>query len=208
LQRFFNKPAVLVALFVVTVGLIVWAFWPANPDAMFQQGAALMNSPNTDDWYRGIELVEESDRKDPEHKHQAEVAEFRKQYDELQARRKAEALAKSARPPGEAEYFYRLGLRQRQQGKEQEARATWRLLVDAFKGVPSEEAWVKLAEDALQPPADPAAAPERHLETVEAAVTEAKRLRAENKPEEADKIRRALEKLYGDDPAARKLLDK
>jgi hypothetical protein len=135
------------------------------------------------------------------------VAAFRKLYDELLLRRKTEKLAKSAHAPGEAEHFYERGLRLRQQGKEQEARETWQALVDAFRGVPSEAPWVKLAEAALQPP-DKAPPAERQLETVEAALKEAQRLRDDNKPDEADKIRRALEKLYGDDPQVRKLLDK
>jgi eukaryotic-like serine/threonine-protein kinase len=208
LQRFFNRPDVLITLFVLCVGLIVWAFLPPSAETLYHQGAALMASANTDDWDRAVELFNELDQKDPNHPHRAEVDAFRKQYEELQARKKAEAQAKWARAPGEAEYFYRRGLRLRQQGKEPEARETWQALVDAFKGVPSEEAWVKLAQDALQPPADDVPATERHLEAVEAALKEARRLRDENKPEEADKVRQALEKLYGDDPAVRHLLDK
>jgi serine/threonine-protein kinase len=207
LQRFINKPVVLVTLFVITVALIVWAFLPASAESLYRRGAALMASSEPEDWDRGIELIDEMEKKDPDHAHQAEVAGFRKQYEELLARRKTEKLAKTVHAPGEAEYFYLRGLRLRQQGKEQEARETWQALVDAFRGVPNEAPWVKLAEAALQPP-DNAPPAERHLETVEAALKEVQRLRDENKSDEADKVRRALEKLYGDDPQVRKLLDK
>ncbi len=208
LQRFFNKPAVLIVLFVITVGLIVWAFLPPSPDALFEKGAALMRSADTDDWDRGMEIVNEADQRDPTHKHQAEVQAFRKQYDDLQAKRQAERTARGTHAPGEAEHFYQKGLRLRQEGKEEQARATWRALVDAFKGVPSEEPWVKLAEEALKPPPEEPPPTERHLDTIEAALKEAQRLRDDNKPEEADKIVRALQLLYGDDPEVRKLLDK
>ena len=60
----------------------------------------------------------------------------------------------------------------------------------------------------MQPPVDDVPAPERHLEPVMAALKEVRRLRDDHKPEEAEKILRALEKLYGDDPKVRKLLDK
>jgi eukaryotic-like serine/threonine-protein kinase len=207
-QRFFNRPIVLITLFLITVSLIVWAFVPASSESLFQKGAALMQSENKDDWDRGIDVLDQLDKSDPNHKHQTEVEAFRKQYNELLAQRKADKAAKSVHTPGEAEYFYTKGLRLRQEGQEDKARATWQALVDAFKGVPSEEPWVKLAEDALKPPAAEVPATERHLEAIEAALKEAKRLREDNKPAEADKIERALEKLYGDDPNARKLLDK
>src|SRR5713101_889475 len=81
LQRFFNKPVVLVTLFIITVALIVWAFLPASAEALYQRGAALMQSSDTGDWDRGIELLDEMVKKEPNHQHQAEMAEFRKQYD-------------------------------------------------------------------------------------------------------------------------------
>jgi serine/threonine-protein kinase len=206
LQRFFNRPAVLITLFIVTAGLIVWAFTPANPETVFHRGAALMQSSNPDDWDRGWEMLGELEN-DPSNPHLAELKAYHKQYDELQIQRSAEKAARSVHSPGEAEHFYQKGLRLQRQGNEKEARETWQALAVAFKGVPSEAPWVKLAEDALQAPIDGAPAAPRRLDSVKAALKEAQRLRDDNKPEQADKIRQSLQKLYAEDPEVRKLLE-
>ncbi len=208
MRRFFNHPAVVVILFLITVGLIVWAFLPASTETLYREGSTRMQSSNTDEWDRGWELLGEMEQKDPNHPHKAEVEAFRKQYDELLVRRRTEKLAKGIRAPGEAEFFYQQGLRLRQQGREDEARKVWRTLADAFREVKTEDAWVKLAEDALGQPVEAVPPTERRLEPVDAAVAEARRLREAGKPDDADKIERALEKLYGDDPEVRKRLKK
>ena len=37
-------------LFLITVGLIIWAFRPASPEKMFERGADLMRSKDPADW--------------------------------------------------------------------------------------------------------------------------------------------------------------
>jgi hypothetical protein len=102
---------------------------------------------------------------------------------------------------GEAEWFYQLGLRQRQQGNEKAARQTWQKLVDAFGDVPGEEPWVKLARKRLDEAKDnPRPDVKRNLQPAREALRKAKELRAEGKNAEADAIRKAVEELYKDEP--------
>src|SRR6202041_850782 len=50
IRRFFNRPAVLIALFLVTLGLIAWGLWPLSEQQLFERGARLMASNDPDDW--------------------------------------------------------------------------------------------------------------------------------------------------------------
>ncbi len=79
-----------------------------------------MQSKNTDDWDRGIEVLDELEQKDADHKHRTEVEQFRKQYAELlqqrSRRRRPRTSTRRAR-----RYFYNKGLRLRQEGKEEQA---------------------------------------------------------------------------------------
>src|SRR5262249_15346047 len=155
IRRFFNRPRVLAALLVLCVGLIAWAFWPIGPETMYQRGAALMQSDDPDDWetawdkYLGPLLA-----KDPDTPHRAEVERFRQKREDAQAAREANRAARRAGPMGEAQWFYQEGLRLRQQGDEEKAQRVWRALIQAFKEVNSEGAWVRLAEKELDQPAE------------------------------------------------------
>jgi hypothetical protein len=96
-------------------------------------------------------------------------------------------------------------LRLRQQGRPEEARQTWRRLVAAFHGVPTERAWVRLAEKEL---AKEGAADDAHRwDAARQALARARKLREEGKDREADEICAALEELYRDDPSAKEFLD-
>jgi tRNA A-37 threonylcarbamoyl transferase component Bud32 len=65
-------------------------------------------------------------------------------------------------PRSEAERFYRRGVLAFYDGRVEEAHIIWTALTQAFKGVPAEDAWVRLAEDALKEkePVDAARLPE------------------------------------------------
>src|SRR5205807_151432 len=47
-KRFFNNPLVLVSLFILCVGLLVWPFLPSSPETLFRRGAELMKSDDPD----------------------------------------------------------------------------------------------------------------------------------------------------------------
>jgi hypothetical protein len=205
-KQFFNRPWVIIPLFLLTLGLIVWSFWPASAEGLYRRAAARMASENPDDWERAGELLDRLEKM-PDHPHAEEVAQFRRQLAEHEAAQAEARKARQAGPMGEAEWFYQLGLRQRQQGNEKAARQTWQALIDAFDDVPAEAAWVKLARKRLEEAdAGPRPRVPRKWEPVRQALRKARELREEGKNAEADAIRKAVEQLYRDEPGALELL--
>jgi serine/threonine-protein kinase len=200
IQRLLNRPAVVVFLLLVCLGLLTWRFWPLGPETLFERGAALMASSNSADWERAWEeYLEPLNAKYPDHPHRAEVDAFRRRLDAVAEERQAARKADRAGPMSEAEWFYVQGLRLRQQGKEAEAKAVWERLIRAFKEVPGEGPWARLAEQRLK---DGDAPPPREWKSVEKALERAKDLEAAGKEDEAKAIREALQQLYRDYPAA------
>jgi serine/threonine-protein kinase len=205
IRQFFNRPWVLASLLSLCVALIAWAFWPLGSETLYQRGAALMQSDDPDDWetawdkYLGPLLA-----KDPDTPHRAEVERFRQKREEAQTAREAGRAARRAGPMGEAQWFYQEGLRLRQQGEEEEAQRVWRALIQAFKEVNSEGAWVRLAEKERGQPAEKSG--ERKWDSVREAMRQARELRQQGKDREADAIVKALNELYRDDKTARAIL--
>jgi serine/threonine-protein kinase len=207
-QRFLNHPWVLLTLFLLTLGTIIWTFWPMSDEAMFQRGAAMMTSDDPNEWERAWkEYLKPLDQKyAADHPRRAELDEYRRRAEAASQARKSAVRARQAGPMSEAQWFYQQGLRLRQQGDEEGARRLWHALTLAFKEVPTEEAWVRLAEKELAEGANPRPG-EREWKPVEEAVKQAARLREAGKDAEATAILRALEELYRDDPAGRKMLE-
>jgi serine/threonine-protein kinase len=204
LQRFFNRPAVILLLFLLTVGLIVWAFWPASPESLFERGAALMASPDPDDWYTAWDrYLEPLKNKYPEYRTE-EVARFRLRYESRNS--DAALRARHAGPMTEAQWFYQEGLRKLQQGDEAGARRTWQALAGAFRDVPSERPWVDLADKELAKGKEAAGEAPRKWQPVRDAVGRARELRAGGKDKEADAILNGLKELYRGDPTAAAIL--
>jgi serine/threonine-protein kinase len=205
-RRLFNSPWVLVPLFLLTLGVLVWTFWPLDPEAQFQRGAALMDSNEPDDWYRGWhDYLEPFAKRYPE-QHAAEMDEFRRRMDEYQAARDAAVAARGSGPMSEAQWFYQLGLRLRQQGDEDGAKRVWRALRQAFHDVPSELPWVRKAKEQEEAPAEKVADVKRQWGPVREALRKVKELREAGKKDEADAIERGLRELYENDPDGLKLL--
>jgi serine/threonine-protein kinase len=208
IRRFFNRPAVLVPLLLLTLGTIAWAFWPTGPERLYQRGAALMASSDPDDWDRAWDrYLEPLERKYPNHAHKAEVADLRRQYEERRVERKAEQAARRAGPQSEGQWFYQEGLRKRLAGDEEGARRTWQALVDAYFAVPAERPWVRLAEAELGTSADKKAV-ERQWQSLDEAVRRARGLEREGKKDEAKAALDGLRALYRNDPPGRKALEK
>jgi eukaryotic-like serine/threonine-protein kinase len=204
-KRLLNKPAVLVALFLLTAGLLTWAFWPASAEGLFRRGAALMASPDPADWERAWEdYFKPLESKYPDHPHKAEVEQFRRRLEDHQAGRQAEKAARRAGPMAEAQWFYQEGLRLRQRGDEAGARRVWKALVEAFGAVPSERPWVERARKELDAPEGQGA--KRQLGPVREAVERARRLRAEGHADQADAILSWLRQLYQGDREAQVIL--
>ncbi len=203
-KRLLHKPAVLVVLFLVTAGLLTWAFWPASAEGLFRRGAALMASPDPADWERAWEdYFKPLEEKYPDNPHKAEVEEFRRKLEDHQAGREAEKAARRAGPMAEAQWFYQEGLRLRQRGDEAGARRVWKNFIEAFGAVPSERPWVEKARQELAAEAKGA---KRQLGPVREAVERARRLRAEGQADQADAILSGLRHLYNGDPEAEAIL--
>ncbi|MGL4552494.1 MAG: protein kinase domain-containing protein, partial [Gemmataceae bacterium] len=151
--RFFNQPAVLVTLFVLCVAALGWTFWPLSAAGLFQRGAALMASADPDDWEKAFErFLDPLDERFPGHAHQADVAALRVKLEDARAERRAERAARGKAEMSEANWFFEQGMRQRRQGDEDAARATWTRLVAAFGDVPAERPWVRKAKQQLDAP--------------------------------------------------------
>jgi hypothetical protein len=200
----FNRLWVLLPLFLATLGLLIWGLWPLDAETLFQRASALVRSDNADDWYRAREQLEQLKRRFPDFRAE-ETAALEKKLDEYDAARASERAARFAGPMTEAQWFFQLGMRLRQQGDEAGARRVWTALREVFKDVPSEQAWVRKAGEQLDAPAD-AKPPVRDWGPVREALQKAKRLRADGKAAEADAIEEGLRKLYGEDEEFKKLL--
>jgi serine/threonine protein kinase len=210
-QQFFNRPWVLLPLFLLTIGTLIWSLWPASPESLFQNGARLMASQDTDDWERAwYDYLEPLQRKYPDNPHRAEVEAFHRkieaQRQKRQQERQAQRDAHRGTGLGEAQWFYEEGLRLRQQGKSVAAEARWRALVTAFKDVPSQTHWVELAEEQLAKARAGQEGAARQLEPVRAAIKRARELRAQGHAIEADATLKALRELYRGDEEAQAVL--
>jgi serine/threonine protein kinase len=96
-QRFFNKPWVVIPLFLLTVGVIAWTFWPVSAETLYQRGAALMASENAEDWETAwTEYLGPLEKRYPDHAHQKEVAEFYQKVVGSRADREAKRKVKPA----------------------------------------------------------------------------------------------------------------
>jgi|SRR5579884_1131139 len=205
IRQFFNQPWVLVLALIITVALIGWAFWPLSAERMYQRGAALMQSEDPADWetawndYLGPLLD-----KHPDTPHREEVEKYRLRVEEAKAARQAQRAARRAGSMSEAQWFYQEGLRQSQQGDEAGARRVWKSLVRAFRDVPSEGPWVRLAEQELERLGDKP--PDRQWEPVRQALQQARKLREEGREKEAEAIVNALKELYRGDKQAEAIL--
>jgi serine/threonine protein kinase len=208
LQRFLNHPAVIVALFLLTVGLIVWAFLPPSPEKLYERGAALMQSSDPEQW----ELAWDKHLNTLRDRHpdfrRDEVEAFRLKAEEARERRMERKQGRFAGAMSEAQWFYEKGKRLKQQGKDAEARQVWRRVIAAFEGIEVEEEWVERCQFELDGnPVKPARVGEERWAPVRKALREAKRLEGEGKKADAERIRQSLRDLYADDPSAKAILD-
>jgi serine/threonine-protein kinase len=198
--RVLNNPVVLVVLFVLCVGTLVWTFWPTSPESLYRRGVALMASAHPGDWDRAWEeCFRPLDEKFPDHPYQQELAELRQEYDDKVAEHSARLAAKSKKPISEGQWFFEKGMRLRRHGRDKEARAVWKALVAAFADVPAEKPWADRAEQELaKESAAAVVAP-----ALSDALQRAKKLEQDGKKAEAAKVRTALAELYADDPKAK-----
>jgi predicted Ser/Thr protein kinase len=193
--QFFNRPVVLVMLFLLCGGAIAWAFWPLDQEALYERGSALMASSRLSDmkeaWREYLGPLQE---RFPDHPYQEEVAVFKAKLD-----------AALNPTPSEAQRFYEMGARFRKEGNDAAALRVWRNLVTAFDGLEEEQAWVKQAHAGLAELEKNAGVVER-LKQVRPALDRAAALVKQGRAEEAERVLAALEDLYRNDPGAAEVL--
>jgi hypothetical protein len=196
IMRLLNRAWVLTLLLVLCIGAIVWAFWPASAESLFNSGARLMASTHLADWETARrEYFEPLNQRYPDHPFQEEVAAFLKQID----------AARSGDRPSEAQRFFRQGEQLRKDGQFVQARRVWLNLQQAFAGVDSEKEWVERTDKALKELDEAASAKERWA-PVRQALTRAAELRGDGKREDAERIWASIQALYADDPWAGEIL--
>jgi hypothetical protein len=136
LMRIIEHPAVLVLLLIACIGLIAWAMWPLDQDTLFERGARLMTSSRLSDMNQAWrEYLEPLEKRFPEHPYKEELDRFRIKHES----------AKSPTPT-EAQHFYQLGERLRQEGDERRARDVWSSMVTVFEGSALDRDWVQRAQ--------------------------------------------------------------
>src|SRR5581483_601177 len=121
-RQFLNRPAVLVILFVLCVGTLVLTFWPENTEKLYQEGRALLDSDEPDDWLAGWEKLQKVQARQPDGPHAADIARYQQKVEDYQEARRAALRGERL---SEGQWFYEQGLRRRQQGDRDGARATW-----------------------------------------------------------------------------------
>ena len=194
-MQFVNHPAVLVALLAACIGLITWASWPLDRDTLFERGARLMASSRLSDMNEAWrDYLGPLEKRFPNHPYQEELDKFRLKHE----------AAKNP-TPSEAQHFFQLGERLRQDGNERGAREIWTSLVAAFNGSDADRDWVQHAQKSLGELEKKAAQADR-VKNLRSILDRAATLKAEGKANEAERIWNALESLYSRELGADDLL--
>ncbi|MFQ3650811.1 MAG: serine/threonine-protein kinase [Gemmataceae bacterium] len=206
LAQVFHHPAVLLTLFVLCLGALIWTFTPSSPSSLFERGAALMRSPEPDDWELAWErYLGPLEERFPDHPYHEALADFRKKLEDSREERKAERLARQIGSISDPQWFFERGLRQRRAGDEAGARRTWQALIAAYEGQPAARPWLRRAQEMLaveQPPPWP-----DRLAGLRQALRLARAKHQAGDAASATAIRDALRLLYAEDTEAQKLIE-
>lgn len=204
LSRWLNRPWVLLPLFLLCVGIIVWRLWlepHPSPESLFEHGSALMASADPADWDKGwSEYLGPLRSAYPDYESE-KVQAYDQQFKGGEALRRALASIQEAGTVSAAQRFYQRGLRLCQLGDGERARKVWENVVQSFKHVDSERPWVRLSEDALRN-LGPRNQSSKHAdEAVGQALQQARQWRDQGQRAKAETIWNGLEGLYRDDPS-------
>lgn len=199
IQQIFNNPWVLLPLFLLCVGGIVYTFWPASDETLLLRGSSLVDSDSPVDWDRAwTEYLEPLQKRKTNQIITEKLKHLQKTIEEKQQGQEAHLLVKKVNPMTEAQWFYNLGLRYSQQGRDEEALKIWNNLFKAFQQVPSEKAWVALAAKQIQDATE--ATPKRDTAPVVEAWNKAEELEKNGEKMTGAAIREAILQLYQDEP--------
>ncbi|CAN5258336.1 hypothetical protein BH11PLA2_BH11PLA2_11240 [soil metagenome] len=145
------RGGILVALLLLVVGLILFAFFRPRPSAeeLWQQAQPLLQSENPADWDTARDdYLDKLARWYPD-RYTAEIEATKQRIRERKEQRRAIEAGVNLKVNSEAERQYRKGLAFAMVGDRDEAKAVWRSLIVVFAEVPAEAKWVALASTAL-----------------------------------------------------------
>jgi serine/threonine protein kinase len=204
----FNRAWVIVPLFLVVIGLLIWKFSQPRPSAeeFFEKARPLLASDDPADWTRAwADYLEPMMNRHPDNPYQREVEELRQLLADWGEQRRL-GLRRRSEPVSEGQRLYRRGLQLCQGGDLENGRRIWHGLVQGFGSVEAEKRWVRLAQLGLRDL--PAAVPNpNRWHHARAALATARQLRDSGHLAQAQEIWQGLETLYGDDPAAKEIMD-
>jgi serine/threonine-protein kinase len=153
LGRLLDRTWLLVPLFCLSLGLLIWAVWPRSAEELLRDATRAVAENDTE---KAGELLVKLERKYPDHGQAAAIADLRHRIEQIerdrQARRRGPVSPPPTAPltpPGDAQFFFLEGWQAARQGDRETARKKWRLVVDGFKGIASQAYWVQQAEAAL-----------------------------------------------------------
>jgi serine/threonine-protein kinase len=194
LHQALNKVWVLVPLLLLCVGVLVWSFWPASPESLYERGSELMKSDSLADKERAWrDFLEPLEKDHPGHAFKKEVAELRQQLEAARTQRDDRLAAK--------ELFAQGDQLMKAASLEEKERA-WRDYLEPLERKYPSHAFKKQVANLRQQLADARA---RHAPPPAApAVSEAQRfyrlgewLLLEGKPEEARRMWTDAKTLFG-----------
>src|SRR5262249_43310442 len=82
LDRALKRWWVVLPLFLLVVGTIVWTFWPLSQDTLYERGSELMKSKEPTDWERAWrDYFQPLNERFPDHPYQEQVEKFRIQIE-------------------------------------------------------------------------------------------------------------------------------
>src|SRR5262249_14978574 len=146
----------------------------------FHQASVLMAKDDPREWETAWQdYIEPLQERYPNNPYQEQIEEFRQRINDWKSKRQAGRRPVETGPASEAHWFYLQGVRQRQQGAEEQAQQTWRNLINSFRDIPEEETWVRLSEKELSRPPRSAPSEDPRLRAVCSALDRAQRLRKE-----------------------------
>jgi serine/threonine-protein kinase len=207
IRRVIEQPAILLTLFILCVGTLVWTFWPLSAKGLYERGAALMASEDPDDWEKAWKkYLGYLENKYPNNLYQDELKAFRQKLDDHLAEVQAGERGRTYRRVSEGQWFYERAMRFRMRGDEESAREILEALIDAYSEVPAEKLWVRRAERELK--RREVLKTDKDWQSLQSALKRARALAEEGKHAQADTIRAALEELYHDDQAALAIIRK
>jgi predicted Ser/Thr protein kinase len=196
LARLFDQPLVIIALLLLCVGAIAYAFWPLSDEALFRKGSELLASERLADMEQGwADYLEPLSRRNSASDYQADIDKLKRK---LEASRHPES--------NEPWRFLKQADRLYAAGDPATAAEIWRNVITAFGANEADAAAVDEARRRLAELQAPRVQAEK-LKSVRPILDRAAALQAQGHNDEAERLWSALTALYRSDPSGGAILE-